>query len=115
MHSPVGCLPSLLSTRSPAFSPSAPRCSAELREQGYTPAVQYITQYEFVGRAAAKAGQLAQAVLPLELRTDPHAYLRKLNHVSALNQPASLPAPTVPSRLPAPVWHNLIKAGLGWF
>ncbi|EFN57970.1 hypothetical protein CHLNCDRAFT_142107 [Chlorella variabilis] len=60
---------------------------AELREQGYTPAVQYITQYEFVGRAAAKAGQLAQAVLPLELKTHPQPYLAKLNH--AVTQRAS--------------------------
>jgi hypothetical protein len=68
------------------FHPSAglppiPSCSNQLRNQGYRPSVQYITRYEFVGRAAGTAGQLRAAELPPRFRDNPHGYLRELNHV----------------------------------
>jgi hypothetical protein len=43
--------------------------------------VQYVTDNEFVGRAAEKAAHLKPAALPVEFRGDPHAYLEQLNHV----------------------------------
>ncbi|KAL4443576.1 hypothetical protein ABPG75_011313 [Micractinium tetrahymenae] len=52
----------------------------QLAAQGHQPAVQYITQDEFVGKAAAAVAGLRQAELPPEHASTPHDYLKKLNH-----------------------------------
>lgn len=56
-------------------------CRQQLAAQGHQPAVQYITQDEFVGRAATKVAGLKKAQLPTKYAANPHAYLKKLNHV----------------------------------
>lgn len=44
--------------------------------------MQYIGKDEFVGKAAGAVAGLKQAELPREYASNPHAYLKKLNHVS---------------------------------
>ncbi|KAI3428118.1 hypothetical protein D9Q98_006501 [Chlorella vulgaris] len=62
----------------------------ELRAEAYEPKVQYVTDNEFVGRAAEKAAHLKPAALPVEFRGDPHAYLKQLNHGVAYNDKGQL-------------------------
>lgn len=52
----------------------------ELAARGHKPAVQYIGKDEFVGKAAGAVAGLKQAELPREYASNPHAYLKKLNH-----------------------------------
>ncbi|KAL4858527.1 Histone-lysine N-methyltransferase [Chlorella vulgaris] len=62
----------------------------ELRAEAYEPKVQYVTDNEFVGRAAEKAAHLQPAVLPAEFADNPHAYLKQLNHGVAYNDKGQL-------------------------
>ncbi|KAL4447309.1 hypothetical protein ABPG77_007342 [Micractinium sp. CCAP 211/92] len=52
----------------------------QLAAQGHKPAVQYIGKEEFVGKAARTVAGLKKAELPGEYASNPHAYLKKLNH-----------------------------------
>ncbi|KAI7845254.1 hypothetical protein COHA_001296 [Chlorella ohadii] len=52
----------------------------QLRAEGYTPSVQYVTSYQYTGKAAEMAKTFKPAELPAQHRASPHEHLRKLNH-----------------------------------